>query len=258
MSVTIVLAVEYDIYRQGLRLLLEGQEDFRVIAEATEGLEALQLVGALQPNVLVVDFMLSDLSGLEVTRQVRLQTPATHVVMLSLYSDEAHVLEALRSGVVAYVLTGSSTTDFFQAVREANAGRRYLSPPLTENPIDDHLSRAPGALSDPYESLTAREREVLHLAARGLTNPEIASTLFISPRTVETHRANPMRKLNLRTQADLIRFALQRGLLPIDPKCPKLLPLSTLQSTRWGQRKTRLHLGSVAGRRFDGDLTSDD
>jgi DNA-binding CsgD family transcriptional regulator len=119
-------------------------------------------------------------------------------------------------------------------------------------------SNAHGALKAPYETLTPREREVLHLAARGLTNREIATALFISPRTVETHRANLMRKLNLRTQADLIRFALQRGLLPIDPKCPKLLPLSTLQSTRWGQRKTRLHLGSVAGRRFDGDLTSDD
>jgi two-component system, NarL family, response regulator NreC len=108
-------------------------------------------------------------------------------------------------------------TSLFQAVREANAGRRYLSPPLPEHLIETCLSNAHGALKAPYETFTPREREVLHLAARGLTNREIATALFISPRTVETHRANLMRKLNLRTQADLIRFALQRGILPIDP-----------------------------------------
>jgi two-component system, NarL family, response regulator NreC len=182
MSVTIVVAGNRDIFGQGLRLLLEGQEDFRVIAEATTGLEAGQLVQVLQPNVLVVDFMMSDLSSLEVTRQVRRHSPATHVVILSVYSDDAHV-----------------------------------SPPLPEHLIETYLSNAHGALIAPYETLTPREREVLHLAARGLTNREIATALFISPRTVETRRANLMRKLNLRTQADLIRFALQRGILPIDP-----------------------------------------
>jgi two-component system response regulator NreC len=217
MSVTIVVAGNRDIFGQGLRLLLEGQEDFRVIAEATTGLEAGQLVQVLQPNVLVVDFMMSDLSSLEVTRQVRRHSPATHVVILSVYSDDAHVLEALYSGVCAYVLRESSPASLFQAVREANAGRRYLSPPLPEHLIETYLSNAHGALIAPYETLTPREREVLHLAARGLTNREIATALCISPRTVETHRANLMRKLNLRTQADLIRFALQRGILPIDP-----------------------------------------
>jgi two-component system, NarL family, response regulator NreC len=217
MSVTIIVTGKHDIFSQGLRLLLEGQEDFRVIAEATAGFEASQLVQVLRPNVLVVDFMMSDLSGLEVTRQIRRHSPATHVVMLSVYSDDAHVLEALHSGVFAYVLKESSPASLFQAVREANAGRRHLSPPLPEHLIQTYLSNPHGAPMAPYETLTPREREVLHLAARGLTNREIATTLFISPRTVETHRANLRRKLNLRTQADLIRYALQRGILPIDP-----------------------------------------
>lgn len=217
MSVTIIVAGNPDIFGQGLRLLLEGQEDFRVIAEPRVGLEASQLVQVLQPNVLVVDLMMSDLSGLEVTRQIRRHSPATRVVVLSVYSDDAHVLEALHSGVFAYVLKESSPASLFQAVREAHAGRRYLSPPLPEHLIQTYLSNPQGAPMTPYETLTPREREVLHLASRGLTNREIATTLFISPRTVETHRANLMRKLNLRTQADLIRYALQRGILPIDP-----------------------------------------
>jgi two-component system response regulator NreC len=217
MDVTIVLADNYDIYRQGLRLLLEGQGDFRVIAEAAGGLETIRLVRALQPNVLVVDLMMSDLSGLEVSRQVPREVPATRVVMLSMYSDEAYVHEALRSGVHAYVLRGSSIDCLFQAVREANAGRWYLSPPLTDGPLEALRSQPPGPPIDPYETLTAREREVLHLAASGLTNAEIASTLFISRRTVETHRVNLMRKLNLRTQADMIRYALRRDILPIEP-----------------------------------------
>jgi two-component system, NarL family, response regulator NreC len=217
MSVTIIVAGTPDIFGQGLRLLLEGQEDFRVIAEASSGLEASQLVQVLQPDVLVVDLMMSDLGGLEVTRRIRRHSPATHVVMLSVYSDDAHVLEALHSGVFAYVLKKSSPASLFQAVREASAGRRYLSPPLPEHLIQAYLSNPQGEPMAPHETLTPREREVLRLTSRGLTNREIATTLFISPRTVETHRANLMRKLNLRTQADLIRYALQRGILAIDP-----------------------------------------
>jgi two-component system, NarL family, response regulator NreC len=216
MRVPIVVAGNQDILGQGLRLLFEGQEDFRVIAEATAGLEASQLVQALQPNVLVVDFMMSDLSGLEVTRKVRRHSPATRVVMLAVYSDDAHVFEALQSGVFGYVLKESSPASLFQAVREAYAGRRYLSPPLSERLIETYLANPQAAPMVPHEILTPREREVLHLAARGVTNREIATTLFISPRTVETHRANLRRKLNLRTQADLIRYALQHGILPVD------------------------------------------
>jgi DNA-binding NarL/FixJ family response regulator len=214
LSLTIVVAHDHEICRQGLRLLLEGQEDFHVMAEATEGRETLQLVQTLAPQILVVDLMMSDLSGLEITRRVRRSAPTTRVVLLSTYADEAHVVDALRSGVCGYVRKGASATSLFQAVREANAGGLYLSPPLSDRPIETYLSQAQQAFMEPYETLTAHEREVLYLAARGLTNREIAIALFISQRTVETHRANFMRKLNLRTQADMIRYALQRGIIP--------------------------------------------
>jgi two-component system, NarL family, response regulator NreC len=213
MCVTIVLADDHDVVRQGLRLLLETQEDLHVVAEAAEGLETVKIVEALHPSVLVGDLMMPDMNGLEVARRVRQQTPATQVVILSMYSDEAYVLEALRSGAAAYVLKGSSATCLLQGVREAYAGRRYLSPPLSQRAIEAYMTKAQEAPLDSYETLTARERQVLHLSVRGQTNLEIASALFISPRTVETHRSNLMRKLNLRMQADLIRYALRRGIL---------------------------------------------
>ena len=167
MSVALVLVHDHDLYRQGLRLLLEGQEDFRVIGEAAGGLEALQLVQALQPNILVLDLVPVELSGLEVARQVRRQTPGTHVVMLSAYTDVGYIAEALRSGVIGYVLRQSSTASLLQAVREANAGRRYLSPPLSDAPIQVYGTRSDRPLRDPYETLTARKPEVLDLAAGG-------------------------------------------------------------------------------------------
>jgi DNA-binding NarL/FixJ family response regulator len=196
MSVTIVLADDHDMLRGGVRLILERQEDFHVVAEAAGGVETIKLVHMFQPNVLVVDLMMPDISGLEVTRQVRRSAAATRVVILSMYSDEAHVLEALRNGASAYVLKGSSVAYLLQAVPEAHAGHRYLSPPLSDRAIEVYFVQAHEGRDDPYETLTTREREVLHLAARGQTNTEVAATLFISPRTVETHRANLMHKLN--------------------------------------------------------------
>jgi DNA-binding NarL/FixJ family response regulator len=136
--------------------------------------------------------------------------------MLSTYADEAHVVEARRSGVAAYVLKQSSTANLFQTIREAHAGGVYLSPPLSNRPIEAYQVQVQRDLTDPYTTLTAREREVLYLAARGLTNRQIAMALFISSRTVETHRANLMRKLRLRTRADLIRYGLQCGIVPPD------------------------------------------
>ncbi len=166
--------------------------------------------------MLVIDLMMPGLSGLEVTRQVHQRSPRTHIVILSMYSNEAYVLEALKNGAAAYVLKGSSTADLVQAVREVAAGRRYLSPPLSERAIERYVQKAEYTVRDSYDTLTNREREVLHLAAEGLTNAEVADRLSISPRTAETHRANLMRKLGLRTQTDLIRYALRRGILPLN------------------------------------------
>ena len=216
MNVTLLLADDHHVVRQGLRALLEAEPDFRVVGEASDGLEVPDLVERLQPRVLIVDLMMPGLNGLEVTRQVSKRSPQTRVLILSMHSNEAYVLEALRNGAAAYVLKDSSATDLVHAVREVAAGRRYLSPPLSERALDTYRQRAKEATLDIYETLTTREREVLHLAAEGHSGPEIASRLSISHRTVETHRANLMRKLGLQTQTDLVRYALRRGIIPME------------------------------------------
>lgn len=213
---SIVLAEDHQVVRQGLRALLEAQPDFRLIGEAGDGLHTLQLVEHLHPDVLIVDLMMPGLNGLEVTRQVSQRSPGTRVVILSMHSNEAYVLEALRNGAAGYVLKDSSAADLVQAVREVVAGRRYLSSPLSERAIEAYLQRATSASMDAYETLTTREREVLQLTAEGYSNADIAERLSISPRTAETHRANMMHKLGLRTQTDLIRYALRRGILPLE------------------------------------------
>lgn len=213
---TIVLADDHHVVRQGLRALLEAEADFSVVGEAADGLEVVGLVEHLKPNVLVLDLMMPSLNGLEVTRQVCQRSPKTRVVILSMYANEAYVLEALRNGAAAYVLKEASSSDLVQAVREVAAGRRYLSPPLSERAIEAYVQKAKAAPLDRYETLTTCEREVLQLAAQGYSNPEIATRLGISPRTAETHRANLMRKLGLQTQTDLVRYALRRGIIPME------------------------------------------
>lgn len=214
---TIALADDHVVVRQGLRALLETEPDFRIVGEAGDGLEAIHLVERLQPDVLVLDLMLPGLSGLEVTRLVRQGSPQTRVLILSMYADEAYVLRALKNGAAGYVLKDSSAADLVQAVREVAGGRRYLSPPLSERAIERYAQKAEtGTQEDSYEMLTTREREVLHLAAEGHTNAEIAARLGISPRTAETHRANLMHKLGLKSQTDLIRYALRHGILPMN------------------------------------------
>ena len=213
---TIVLAEDHHIVRQGLHILLQAERNFSIIGETGDGLEAVQLVERLQPDVLVLDLMMPSLNGLEVTRQVTKRAPQTRIIILSMHANEAYVREALRNGAAGYVLKESSAADLVQAVREAIAGRRYLSPPLSERAINAYVQKAEAATLDVYDTLTTREREVLHLVAEGNTIGTIASRLFISPRTVETHRTNLMRKLSLRSSAELVRYALQRGLLPLE------------------------------------------
>ena len=213
---TIVLADDHHVVRQGLRALLEAEPGFSVVAEAADGLAAADLVERLKPNVLVLDLMMPRLGGLEVARQVRRRSPQTRVVVLSMHANEAYVLEALRNGVAGYVLKESTAADLVQAVREAVAGRRYLSPPLSERAIELYVQKAQATLPDIYETLTSREREVLHLVAEGYSNADIAARLSITRRTAETHRARVMRKLGLHNQAELIRYALRRGILPME------------------------------------------
>jgi two-component system response regulator NreC len=213
---TILLADDHRIVRQGLRALLEAEPDFSLVGETGDGLEAIQLAERLQPDVIVLDLMMPGINGLEATRQISDNCPQTRVVILSMHADEAYVLEALRNGASGYVLKDSSADDLVRAVREVEAGRRYLSPPLSERAIEAYTRKAQETSLDPYEKLTNREREVLHLAAEGHSSTEIAERLSISSRTVETHRANMMRKLDLHSQTDLIRYALKRGIIPME------------------------------------------
>ncbi len=213
---TILLAEDHHVVRQAFKVLLEEDPDWLVVGEAADGLDTVALAEQLHPDILLVDLMMPGINGLEVTRQVSRLSPETRVVVLSMHSDEAYVLEALRNGAVGYVLKGSTAKELMQALREVSIGRRYLSPPLSVRALDDYVKRARDTDADPYETLTTRERELLHLVAEGHSSSEIAGRMSISQRTVETHRTNVNRKLGLRTRADLIRYALRRGILPLE------------------------------------------
>jgi two-component system response regulator NreC len=214
--ITIILADDHEVVRLGIRTLLENEPDFQIVGEASDGLKTVDIVKHLNPDVLILDLMMPGINGIEVTQQVKKISPKTHVIILSMYSNEAYVLETLRKGAEGYVLKDSTGNDLVKAVREVTAGRRYLSPPLSERAIDIYIETTKTSTLDPYETLTSREREVLHMVAQGYSNVEVADYLSISPRTVEIHRANMMHKLGLHNQASLIRYALQRGILPLE------------------------------------------
>jgi two-component system response regulator NreC len=216
MTVTILLADDHPIVRQGIRHLLEAESDVKVVGEATDGLETLQLVEKLKPNVLIVDMMMPGLNGLEVLRQLKKRSPETLSIVLSMQSADAYVIEALKSGASGYILKDSGPSELVNAVRQVIQGQRFLSPKLSERLINTFLQTADKTVMDPYETLTDREREVLQMVSEGLTTPEVARRLSISPRTVELHRNRVMSKLGLRNQTDLIRYALRRGILPME------------------------------------------
>jgi len=211
--ITIVIADDHRIVRQGLKGLLEREPDLKVVGEADDGVEALRLVERLEPSLVVLDLVLPGLDGLDVLREVRRTKPEVQVIVLSMHSDEGYVREALARGAAGYVLKTAGAGELLQAVRAAVDGRRYLSPPLSERAIEAYAKRAVGTEADPYDLLTTREREVVRLAADGLTNADIGAKLFISARTVEVHRAKAMHKLDLHSYPDLVRYALRRGLV---------------------------------------------
>jgi len=214
---TIVLADDHHVVRQGLKTLLEVEPDFVVIGEAANGLEVADLVDDLKPDVLVVDLIMPGLNGLDIIRQVARRSPQTRTIVLSMHANEAYVSAALRNGASGYVLKGSSAADLVQAVREVAAGQRYLSLPLSAAGVEAYEQKARSSHFDRCQvRLTGREIEILQRVVRGQTSSEIAAELSISPRTVETHRRNLMRKLELRTQSELIRYALRHGLASLE------------------------------------------
>ena len=211
-KITVVLADDHEIVRRGIRSLLEADGRYQVVAEVADGLSAVQSTEKHRPQLLFLDLSMPRLHGLEALRQVRITSPTTKVIILSMHNDEPYVIEALRSGASAYILKGSESEEIVRATQEVLAGRRFLSAPLSEWAITALAVKTPDT-SDAYNTLSPREREVLQLSAEGLGNSEIAEKLFISARTAETHRANLLRKLNLQSQTDLVRYAIRRGLI---------------------------------------------
>jgi DNA-binding NarL/FixJ family response regulator len=211
---TVLLVDDHHVVRRGIRALLENEAGILVVGEAGTGVEAARLTQQLKPDVLIIDLMLADMSGLEVIRQLRKRAPATSAVVLSMYGNDCYVVEALQAGAKAYVLKDSPPEELMRAVREAALGRRYLAPPLSDRAIEVYLLRSEDSQIDPYDMLTSREREVLHLAAQGMTSTETANRLCISPRTVEVHRARVMQKLGLHNRTELIHFAIRQGIIP--------------------------------------------
>lgn len=224
-KVRILLADKHVVVRQGIRLLLEAEPGFSVVGEASDGSEAVRLVASLEPDVLVTCPEISGPSGFEVARRVTARSSKTRVVFLSMFRSGDYVSRALRSGVSGYVPKESGTAELVRAIRKAASGTQYLSPLLPEAEIAGRLPKA-GSRKPRAEILTDRQREVLHLAAEGLSSAAIGLRLGISSRTVETHRAHVISRLGLRSRTDLIRYALQHGILPMNtvrpgPKRPR-------------------------------------
>jgi DNA-binding NarL/FixJ family response regulator len=209
----VVLAEEYQILRQGVKALLRSETDLHVVGEASTGVEALRAVERFQPAVLVLNLTIPEPNGLEVTQRVARISPRTRVVILSRSADEGDAAAAVGAGASGYLGKEASAANLIQAIRAAAGGRRYLSPPFSEQALAAHSRKVATAPLDPLSLLTPREREVLRLTAEGSSGVEVAERLFISPRTVETHRANVMRKLALRNQRELVRFAVEQGIL---------------------------------------------
>lgn len=218
MSVRIVLAEDHQIVREGLRSLLAAASGYEVVGETGNGLDVEALVEQHRPDVLVADIVLPGLNGIEATRRVRKKQPETRVVVLSMHADEPFVLEALAAGASGYVLKDTTATELIRAIDEACAGRRYLSPPLSDRAVEAYLAHeGRGAGGVTFGSLTAREREVLQLVGEGLTSTAVAERLGVSRRTIETHRANLMKKLGIASAAGLVRYVVERGLLAEGP-----------------------------------------
>jgi len=212
-TITVVLADDHHVVRQALRTLLESEDGIQVIGEASDGIETVALVEKVNPNVLVVDVMMPGLNGLGVIRQVRQREPRTQIVVLSMHAEDAYVLSALKSGACGYVLKDSDAGDLLLAIKKAAHGERFLSWPLSERAMDAYVLKSQSSPIEPYDLLTPREQEILQMTAEGMTSSQIGERLYISPRTVEKHRSNLMGKLGFHRQSDVVRYAIEHGII---------------------------------------------
>lgn len=210
----ILIADDHAIMRSGLRMILEKQPDFEVVGDAPDGRAAVQMTASLTPDVVVMDIAMPNLNGIDATRQIAAEHPQTAVVVLSMNSDEAYIMRALKAGAKAYLLKDSADADLIQAVRAVREGKSFFSPTVSRTLLEDYVRNLRDrGVEDSYDLLSAREREILQLIAEGKANKEIAAILNLSLHTVETHRARILQKLNLHTVPELILYAVRKGII---------------------------------------------
>jgi two-component system response regulator NreC len=210
----ILLADDHTVVRQGLRKVLEERSDWVVVAEAGNGRDAVKQAEELKPDVAILDVAMPLLNGIEATRQIVKRSPTTRVLVLTMHSDEAYVNQILKAGATGYLLKDSADVDLIEAVAAASQGKSFFSPAVARLMADDYVRQlADKGITDRYESLSEREREIFQLIAEGKANKEIAHILSISPSTVETHRARIMEKLDLHSAAEIVLYAVRRGVI---------------------------------------------
>lgn len=218
MKIRLLLVDDHQIVRAGLRMLFQAEPDMEIAGEASSGEEALALVPTVQPDVVIMDVAMPGMNGIEATRRIRAVSPHTAVLALTMHEDEQYFFAMLDAGAAGYIPKRAAPDDLVSAIRVVSQGNVFLYASLARFLIKDAAERAshePGGEPHPVESLTAREREVLTWIAEGRTNREIAETLIISPKTVDRHRENIMAKLNLHNRAELVKYAIAKGLLKV-------------------------------------------
>lgn len=213
-GIRIVLADDHTLVRQGLRKIIEEQPGWTVIGEADDGREAVRLSSELTPDVLVLDVGMPRLNGIEAARQVARHTPSVQILVLSMYAEEAYIVQALQAGARGYLLKDSADTELVRAISAVAAGKSFFSPVAAKVMLDDYVRRlTQKGITDRYDSLSEREREVFQLIAEGRPNKAIADELCISLSTVETHRARILEKLDLHNTAEIVLYAVRKGII---------------------------------------------
>jgi two-component system, NarL family, response regulator NreC len=214
MKIRILLVDDHTILRAGLKMMLNAQPDMDVIGEAHDGRQAIQESQRLHPDIVLMDITMPDMSGIESTRQIKKVLPDVKILILTMHENDEYVFQALRAGASGYILKEAADTELISALHVVQNGNFYLSPSAQSAMVGDYLQRVnSGEEKDSYSILTEREREILKLVAEGFTNNQIAERLVISPKTVDTHRTHIMDKLNLHSRAELVKYAMRRGLL---------------------------------------------
>ena len=213
-KIRVLLADDHTILRAGLRMMIDAQPDIEVVGEASDGRQALNEAQRLQPDIVLMDITMPEMNGIEATRQIKRAMDSTRVLILTMHENEEYLFQVLRAGASGYILKEAAGAELISAIRIVCSGRFYMSPSAQSMMVGDYLQRVrSGEERDSYSALTEREREILKLVAEGHTNNQIAERLFISPKTVDTHRTHIMDKLNLHSRAELVKYAMRRGLL---------------------------------------------